>query len=117
MKYAQIREVADRLREEYGSERPPVDVLRMTKGLGIDVVVAPLEEAVSGLLVIRKDHATIGVNELHHRHRRRFSIAHELGHYLLHRYSANVFVDSTLTFYRDQKSADGTHRQEIEANS
>lgn len=44
------------------------------------------------------------------------SIAHELGRYVLHRNADIVFVDSTLTFYRDETSADGMYRQEIDAN-
>ena len=117
MKPTEIKARAQELLRTSGIAKPPVEVEQIAAALGVEVVVEPLEETVSGLLVVRKSRATIGINELHHPHRRRFSIAHELGHYTLHRYVSNVFVDSTLTFYRDEKSADGVYRQEIEANS
>jgi Zn-dependent peptidase ImmA (M78 family) len=40
-----------------------------------------------------------------------------LGHYLLHRTADNIFIDASSIFYRDATSADGSKRQEIEANS
>lgn len=95
----------------------PVDVLAIARYLEIGVVAQPLEDAVSGMLIVRSGRAAIGVNEEHHPHRQRFTIAHEIGHYLLHRETGNLFVDSTLTFYRDDSSADGVYQQEIEANA
>jgi Zn-dependent peptidase ImmA (M78 family) len=59
----------------------------------------------------------IGVNEDHHPNRQRFTIAHELGHFILHRDDSSIFVDKTLTFYRDGQSSQGVYIQEIEANA
>lgn len=54
---------------------------------------------------------------LQHCHRRRFALAHELGHYLLHYGESRVFVDSPTVFSRDGIAAQGVDRQEREANA
>lgn len=86
----------------------------MVRARGIAVEEQPLEENVSGMLVIRGEDAIIGVNKGHHLNRRRFTIAHELGHFELHRHKSDVFVDA---FLRSEHSAQGTDPDEIEANS
>jgi Zn-dependent peptidase ImmA (M78 family) len=73
-----------------------------------------LEEA---MLVVKDGHGVIGVIANHHPNRRRFSVAHEIGHYLLHRDSASVFVDAAPVFFRDGTSSAGTEQQEVEANA
>lgn len=56
------------------------------------------------------------VNEEHHRHRQRFTIAHEIGHHRLH--DADAYLDGTATLrLRDATSATGTDREEREANA
>ena len=46
----------------------------------------------------------------------RFTIAHEFGHYLLHRESSRVFLDAGSIFFRDDRSKQGSENDEIEAN-
>ena len=61
----------------------------------------------------------VGVNSLHHPNRQRFTIAHELGHFELHRamITANVHVDKDFpALMRDPRSATGTEQLEIQAN-
>lgn len=77
-----------------------------------------MEDSVSGLLVIKGDMVTLGVNKIHHPNRQRFMIAHELGHFLLHRQDSNIFVDDEpVVLFRDQTASEGTKNQEIEANA
>ena len=84
----------------------------------IEVRQEDLEEDVSGMMVTREDSSVvIVVNNAHHRNRHRFSVAHELGHYFLHRAVSPVFVDSKQVFYRDATASEGTKRQEVEANA
>lgn len=97
-----------------GNYAPPVDVQAIVSGLGLTLQEQPLEDTVSGMLLIRGDYAMIGVNQSHHRNRKRFTIAHELGHYILHREQSDVFVDA---FLRSENSAQGVDPQEIEANT
>ncbi len=107
---------ARRLLKEHGTALP-VDVDVIIANHNIDVRYQPLEEAVSGMLVIKGERATIGINNTHHPNRQRFTLAHELGHYLLHRGSTQVFVDSSTMFFRDGLTAEGVDRVEIEANA
>lgn len=108
---------AQSILRQFGAGTVPVDVNEIAQKLDISIFFEPLEESISGMLVIRQGRAAIGVNESHHPHRQRFTIAHELGHFLLHQEATKVFVDSTLTFYRDERSSDGIYQQEIEANT
>lgn len=66
----------------------PVDVIGLAEELGVPIVYEDLGDDVSG--VIRQaDHAPngyeIAVNEAHAETRKRFTIAHELGHFIYHR--------------------------------
>jgi Zn-dependent peptidase ImmA (M78 family) len=81
------------------------------------VVQQDVEDSVSGMPVIKDDRSVIGVNQNHHPNRRRFTIGHELGHYVLHRKNAKVFVDASPVFFRDTTSSDGMQLQEIDANA
>lgn len=94
----------------------PVDVKALARRLGVDVIEQDLEDSVSGMLAVRDGQATIVVNQ-HHAHRRqRFTIAHELGHYCLHRMASNVFIDVSPVYFRDSRSSEGTYPKEQEAN-
>lgn len=93
---------------------PPVDVQAVVKSFGVTLQEQPLEATVSGMLLIRGAYAMVGVNQSHHRNRKRFTIAHELGHYILHREQSDVFMDA---FLRSENSAQGIDPQEIEANA
>jgi Zn-dependent peptidase ImmA (M78 family) len=107
---------AQRLLNQFGGGLP-VDVEAIARAQGLSVRAESLEESTSGMLVIKDGGGVIAVNQAHHRNRQRFSVAHELGHYVLHRNSAKVFIDAVPVFYRDEVAADGTHLQEIQANA
>lgn len=93
----------------------PVRVGAIAADLGVKVVISDLPLAVSGMLVLDKDDRkswTIRVNRHEHRNRQRFTIAHEIAHYVLHRdVIGNELVDDT--FYRSGLS----ERREYEANA
>jgi len=95
----------------------PVDVEMIATRLGIRVIREPLEAGMSGVLVVRDSQAAIGVNRNHHPRRQRFTIAHEIAHYLLHIEESDLFVDDMLTFYRDDQLSAGEFRKEREANA
>ncbi|BAY93792.1 MULTISPECIES: ImmA/IrrE family metallo-endopeptidase [unclassified Tolypothrix] len=95
----------------------PVDLNLIAEQEGIFIRKEALEDNVSGMLVIKDEQSVIVVNVKHHPNRQRFTIAHELGHYFLHRKLASIFFDESLLFFRDEKSAQGTKFQEIEANT
>ena len=64
-----------------GCENPPVPVGEMAKKLDLSVVEFDFSENISG--VLKKEKKVIGVNKKHHPLRQRFTIAHEMGHFLL----------------------------------
>lgn len=98
----------------------PVDVEAIARDFGIDVRFQPFPETESDLLsgcLVRtsEGQVIIGVNARHHSNRQRFTIAHELGHFLLHAGKVEpVHVDRV--FYRGPGSSDGKDPIEIEAN-
>ena len=108
---------AVKLLKKYSIIEPSVDVMRIAEQEGINVLAKDLESDISGILVIRDGKAAIGYNAHHHINRQRFTVAHELGHYILHRHLRDLFIDDTLTFYRDAASSEGEYLQEIQANS
>lgn len=113
---AKAKKLAQSLIENY-KLAVPVDVNSLAEQEGILIREETLEDNVSGMLVIKDERSVIVVNANHHQNRQRFTIAHELGHYFLHRSFSSVFFDESLLFFRDEKSAQGTKFQEIEANT
>lgn len=95
----------------------PVDVEKVAESHNVSVVEQDLEDSVSGVLVVKDGRGIIGVNANHHPNRRRFTIAHELGHYLLHPEASEVFVDRSPVFFRDGNSAEGVDQNEVDANA
>jgi Zn-dependent peptidase ImmA (M78 family) len=67
---------------KHGPLRLPVPVEELAASLGFQVVgLSNIPDEFSGIVSIRD--RLIGINARHHRHRRRFSICHELAHILL----------------------------------
>jgi len=91
-----LEQVVEKLHQELGVNSIPVNLEIVTEKLGIRVKTAPSEEF-SGLLLRKNDTAMIGVNNEESQVRQRFTIAHELGHFFLHK-TKDTFVD-----YRDNK--------------
>ncbi|MDA3616684.1 ImmA/IrrE family metallo-endopeptidase [Polluticaenibacter yanchengensis] len=92
-----------------------IDIEKITKDLGINLVQYMFDEDISGVLVTKDKISTIGVNQAHSEVRRRFTIAHELGHYILHRNEGNMFMDKIL-FRKSTDYKEKDLKLEIEAN-
>ena len=72
----------------------PVDLGAIARTLNIKVTEIPLEDDVSGMIVMgNEDKAAIGINQAHAPVRKRFTFAHEIGHYVLHRQPGKHFID------------------------
>jgi Zn-dependent peptidase ImmA (M78 family) len=113
----------DAILNRFGVRAAPVPVDRIAKGLGAQLRFSPLDEELSGMIYISENTPIIGINSLHHPNRQRFSIAHEIGHLVLHHHliSGKVHVDKEfrvqfVALNRDATSALGTEKIEIEAN-
>lgn len=96
----------------------PVPVERVARRLGVQVRYAPFDGEISGMSYIKDGVSIIGVNNLHHPHRQRFTLAHELGHVLLHtdELERQVHLDRG-SLYRDSLSSTGTNARERAANA
>ena len=107
---------ADGLLEKLRVESAPIPVDRMAESLGIRIVYKPYEDGddVSGMLYRGNGQPVIGVNSAHHIHRQRFTIAHEIGHFLLH--EGKMYVDTPTVRFRDSVSGLAIDDEEIEAN-
>ena len=100
-------------------ERPPTPVREVAEHLGLKVRPSTFEDKVSGLLVLEEGMPTIGYNRFHPPVRRRFTIAHEIGHFVLHQDASNLFIDKGYSniFYRDDRASEGKYTRELEANA
>lgn len=87
-----IIEKAKEICKQYDVSDYPVKIVELCEKHGISVFEKYLPKEVSGLIVIQKDNykdfntgKLIVVNLSDSAARRRFTIAHELGHYILHK--------------------------------
>lgn len=97
----------------------PIPIKRIIRELDIKLSSFDLGNDVSGVLVIEDDSARIGYNPSEPIVRQRFTLAHELGHYLLHsgQKQNNLFVDNIKVMFRRQGSTPKELRQEKQANA
>lgn len=101
------------LARDKGIDTSPLNVTELSRALGITIRFEPLPDDDSGMLF--KDKKTGGwimrVNSLHHPHRQRFTIAHEIAHRIRHAANQDVFEDKA--FFRNGE----TNWMEAEANT
>lgn len=74
---------ANELLEKARVDTPPVDVHGLCSRCGVLVLERPFPDALSGLVFAHEGGAVAGINSTHTDTRQRFSLAHELGHFLL----------------------------------
>lgn len=118
MRRKHIRSLVTLLLEGQGISVAPVAVEAIAKAMGIRVQYEPAEEDLSGFLLrdLSYHKTLIGVNQRHSPNRQRFTIAHELGHFLLHE-QEKLYVDRRFQIkLRDGNSSKGENDDEKEAN-
>ena len=110
-----IERKAQLLLKECGNGEIPVDVELIARKLKVEVSEAELPDETSGVIQkVNKGNSTILVNSGHARVRQRFTIAHEIGHFLLSAKSG-IFVDKKI-YFRDSRSQSASDSEEIVAN-
>lgn len=113
---ARAERAATELLDDLGIETVPVPVEDVATRLGAKIVHESLDPSISGLLLREDGSKLIAVNSEHHPRRRRFTIAHELGHLQLH--PGDYIVDSAVRINRrDALSSMASDSEEIEANA
>lgn len=106
--------------KELGAHRIPVPVELVAEGLGLICKSADLDNDVSGLLVYEAGNGKIAYNRSHPVVRQRFTIAHEIGHFILHaekKRTSRLFVDKWIAFRKEGQVTGAQEREEIEANA
>jgi Zn-dependent peptidase ImmA (M78 family) len=106
---------------EYLSERhnfsvdPPIDLFKIAKLLNINIVYSNLSNSdIVGKIIKEEANTTIEINMPNNRYeaRKRFTLAHEIGHFCLHQ-DIDGFVDDKKSLNRIQSH---WNSYEIEAN-
>lgn len=113
----QLNTQAGKLLVQAGAFSVPVDLNRIAQHLKLTVHEKPLEEEFSGFLAVPEK--AIVVNKSHPPARRRFTVAHEIGHYILHAKKnpdADVFIDRAVYFRKKVATSNTNHQTEMEAN-
>ena len=104
------RNAAKKLLNEIGAINAPIILNDVVKHLkkGYDLTVIPWDfgNNTSGMQTSDGDSISIGYNSCHHPHRQRFTVAHEIGHFILGHTDANY----------DYCDFNSSKPEEIEAN-
>jgi Zn-dependent peptidase ImmA (M78 family) len=114
-----VEQAADEVRKSSGQLKAPIDPAVIAQKLGIAVFRAQFnDDTVSGIFRKTVQGYDILVNASHPVNRIRYTIAHEIGHFCLHKDLMKEFVDRDTDFYR-QKDSDANpsnNRIEVQAN-
>jgi Zn-dependent peptidase ImmA (M78 family) len=111
---AQAAQDASKLLAEAWPGVIPVDPVHIARAAGLRVIDSPLEPNTMGALVTQPGQdPTIMINAADGKNRRRFTCAHELGHYVQRSDEAQEYTTVDL---RSGLSAEGIHDDEIYAN-
>ncbi len=123
VEYVKTEDVEKRATEilrQHGLFSIPVDPVILANRLGIKVHNAKFsDDSLSGMIAKRGETVTLLVNQSDPPYRKRFTIAHELGHHFLHLLADGDFVDSAIDLFRDADApaeVAGPRRAEIQAN-
>lgn len=113
---SKIQTIVEGLLADNGITEAPVPLARIAKARGAQISVGSLEGDLSGFLYRDKERTVIGVNTHQSPARQNFTIAHELGHFLLHD-QEQLHVDHEFRVrLRNDVSSQGTNEAEREAN-
>ena len=97
--------------------RSPFEVL--AHRLNLTTEAAALGQDVSGMLVAVHERGAIACNSTHTHVRQRATIAHEIGHFVLHlkkNCRTQLFIDRYVVFRPDGISTAGSDHEEVQAN-
>ncbi len=106
------RDKAESILKMAGIHDTPIDLDKVAASLGFVIERFPFPDKLKGRVIIDDGLKVIGVNENHPKTLQRFTIAHELGHYLNgHEHFEKTFIKDETRFY------DSYFQQEKEADA
>lgn len=119
MIYHDIERIVNIIIEKNNISETPVNIEKICQYYDIEVEPIDAEDNLSGFFLVNdKKIKMIGYNKNHSDNRKRFTIAHEFGHFQLHLQSdQKFFIDNNSKFFRNEKSSSGELKQEREANA
>ena len=115
--YEKAKQIASTVLEENSILKPPILPDEIARAYGLNVVTADFGEkykAVSGFLDIKKE--MIFVNKKEPVNRQTFTVAHELGHWFLHKDIIQKDESKYSVFMRSPLAQEGLDYLEKEAN-
>jgi len=119
MIYYDIERIVNNIIEKNNISETPVNIEKICQYYDIEIEPIDAEDNLSGFFLVNdKKIKMIGYNKNHSENRKRFTIAHEFGHFQLHLQSdQKFFIDNNSKFFRNEKSSSGELKQEREANA
>lgn len=111
-----VETLVESLLDSHNIAEAPVPVDVIAKAHGAQIYYQSLVGDISGFLYRESSHTIIGVNTHHAPVRQNFTVAHELGHLLLHEQEQLRVDRSFRVRLRDDKSSQGIDEDEREAN-
>lgn len=111
-----IEERSLRVLKELSIEKLPIDVNEIALHYGVKIKEDTFDDTISGFLISKKGKNIIGINSNESPVRKRFTMAHELGHFILHSNKEDDLFISKIHF-RDEESSTGEMKREREANA
>ena len=118
MRTRRINKLVVSLLKENGIRKAPVPVERVAKSQGFKIESSPFDGDISGMVYRdqEKEQIIIGVNSNESENRKRFTIAHEIGHALLHE-GMEVHIDKSYKVnLRSEVASQAVDIEEMEAN-
>lgn len=94
-KYMEIRSKVRSILEKLNINEAPIPVEQVADLFSLKIIYYPkFPDSVSGTIIKDEDLHAIGVNANHPRVRQRFTVAHELGHYIMGHDEAPILDDT-----------------------
>ncbi|WP_051199920.1 ImmA/IrrE family metallo-endopeptidase [Flavobacterium subsaxonicum] len=113
-----IEEKAEEILYKFDLFKPGFDIKKLSKKMGVTINEEDLGDDVSGFFVMVGGNPAITYKKGDNKNRYRFTIAHELGHFILHSKDQPIFIDKKPTMmFRNSASSTGEILKEREANA
>lgn len=110
-----IDKIAEIVSNKFCNFKLPINIMEIAKNIGLKILQSDFrDESISGLIIPKNKEIHIARKDSYER--KRFSIAHEIGHYVLHYNFGRDAENKEYVSYRNSYSSLGFSIKEIEAN-